>query len=252
MSKRHDSFPWLAVVGALSVGAAVALAVYRSKPQAEAIAAAAEATAATTNLPTMEVAQAVMVTVELDFGPKLPSIADALKDIERRSEPEDGRGRTFAILDGYGEPTPDGKKLHLSMHVSSEKPGKGALIFKRTGEVLWQSRIVPSKTKTNTFTGKNLLILIDNGQGKVVTVDGSNNPATILDAQIKEIGIPVRDFWPDGTEKEMTFIYSACGCPVKVMTRRVADRTERTSDTPVMFPDDPAAVALISRLMAWN
>ncbi|HTD87976.1 MAG TPA: hypothetical protein VK850_15485 [Candidatus Binatia bacterium] len=252
MSKRIKSFPWLAVLAALVVGAAAGLAVYRSKSQAQAVAAAASATAATTNLATMEVAHALMVTVDLDFGPKLPSIADALKEIERRSEPEDGRGRTFAVLDAYGEPTADGKKLHISMHVSSEKPGKGALIFKRTGEVLWQSKIVRSTTKTNTFTGKDLLILIDNGQGKVVTVDGSNNPATILDAKIKEIGIPVRDFWPDGTEKEMTFIYSACGCPVKVMTRRVGDRTERTSDTPVMFPDDPAAVALISKLMAWN
>jgi hypothetical protein len=192
-----------------------------------------------------------MVTVELDFGPQLPSIADALKEIERRSEPEDGRGRTFAVLDGYGGPTVDGKKLHLSMHVSTEKPGKAALIFKRTGEVLWESKIIPSKTKTNTFTGKDLLILIDNGEGKVVTVDGSNNPATILDARIKEIGIPVREFWPDGAEREMTFIYSACGCPVKVKTRRVGERTERTSDTPVIFPDDPAVVVLITKIMAW-
>jgi len=30
------------------------------------------------NLPTMEAAQAVMVTVELDFGGKIPSVADAL------------------------------------------------------------------------------------------------------------------------------------------------------------------------------
>ena len=250
MSKRRDSFPWLAVLGVLAVGAAVTFAVYRSKPQIEAVAAAQ--TAADTNVATMEVATAVMVTKELDFGPTLPSIADALKEIERRSEPEDGKGRTFAILDGYGGPTEDGKRLHISMHVSSEKPGKATLVFKRTGEILWQSKIIPSKTKTNAFTGKDLLILMDNGQGKVVTVDGSNNPATILDAKIKEIGIPVRDFWSDGAEKEMTFIYSACGCPVKVMTRRVGERTERTSDTPVMFPDDPAAVAVISKVMAWN
>src|SRR5689334_15828771 len=118
MSKRKNTFPWLAVFGALFVGAVVAFAVYRSKPQSEAV--AETQPAAVTNLATMEVAQAVMVTVELDFGPKVPSIADALKEIERRSEPEDGRGRTFAILDGYGEPTADGKKLHLSMHVSSE------------------------------------------------------------------------------------------------------------------------------------
>ena len=248
MSKRKSSFPLWGILTALIVGAGIGFAVYKTNSEAPAPA----SSATTTNLPAMEVAQAVMVTVELDFGPKVPSIAEALKEIERRSEPEDGRGRTFAVLDGYGGPTPDGKKLHLSMHISSEKPGEAALVFKRTGEVLWQSKIVPSKTKTNTFSGKDLLILIDNGQGKVVTVDGSNNPMTILDAKIKEIGIAVRDFWQDGMEKEMTFIYSACGCPVKVMTRRVGERTERTSDTPVMFPDDPAVVTLISRLMAWN
>jgi hypothetical protein len=91
----------------------------------------------------------------------------------------------------------------------------------------------------------------DNGQGKLVTVDGSNNPATILDANVKEAGIPVRAFWPDGADREVTFIYSACGCPVKVMTRRVGDRTERIKDMPVIFPDDPSVVTLISKIMAW-
>ena len=249
MSNRKESFPWLAISGALIVGAVVTVAVYRSAPPSPAVAAAEPPG---TNAATMEAAQAVMVTVELDFGAKVPSIADALKEIERQSEPEDGRGRTFAILDAYGGPTADGKKLHMSMHVSSEKPGKAALVFKRTGEVLWETRIIPSKTKTNTFTGKDLLILMDHGPGKTVTVDGSNNPATILDATIKEIGIPVRNFWPDGAERQMTFIYSACGCPVKVKARRAGERTERTSDTPVIFPDDPAVVALITKLMAWN
>ena len=60
----------------------------------------------------MEVAKAVMVTAELDFGPKVPSIAEALNQIERRYQPDDGQGRTFAVLDAYGEPTPDGK-LHI-------------------------------------------------------------------------------------------------------------------------------------------
>jgi hypothetical protein len=249
MKKRNEPFPWLAVLAALIVGAAVTFVVYRFRPQGEVVAAADQSIA--TNLPTMEVAQAIMVTVELDFGPKVPTIAEALTDIERRYQPEDGQGRTFAILDTYGEPTADGKKLHMSMHVSSEKPGKGALVFKRTGQVLWESKIVPSTTKTNRFSGKELLILIDNGQGKAVTVDGSNNPATILDATIKEIGISVRDFWPDGADREMTFIYSACGCPVKVKTRRAGERTERTSDMPVIFPDDPAVVALISKIMTW-
>jgi len=200
--------------------------------------------------PPMEINQAVMVTVELDFGPKVPSIAEALTQIERRSQPDDGVGRTFAVLDAYGEPTADGQKLHLSMHVSSEKPGLGTLIFKRTGEVLWQSRIVVG-TNATTFQGKNLLIMLDNGAQRTFTVDGSQNPASILDASIKELGMPVSEFWPDGAEREVTYLYSSCGCPVKVMARRVGDRTVRTKDTPVIFPDDPAAVAVITRLMRW-
>jgi len=202
-------------------------------------------------IPTMDINQAVMVTVELDFGPSVPTIAEALREVERRYQPDDGAGRTFAILDAYGEPTPAGK-LHMSMHVSSEKPGIGTLVFRRTGEVLWQSRIVATNAAAKNFTGKNLLILLDNGQGKTFTVDGSANPVSILDANIKEMGVPVRVFWPDGAEREMTSIYSACGCPVKVMVKREGERTARTKDLPVMFPDDPAVVALISKLMQWQ
>jgi hypothetical protein len=207
--------------------------------------------AAPTNaLAVIEVNQALMVTVELDFGPKPPRIAEALREIERRSQPEDGQGRTFAVLDAYGEPTPQGK-LHLSMHVSMEKPGLGSLVFRRTGEMLWQSRIVAG-TNAAAFTGKNLLIYMDDGAGKPVTIDGSQNPLTILEATVKEAGgVPVNLFWPDGAEREFTFLYSACGCPVKVMARREGSRTARTKDLPVIFPDDPAAVAVINRLMRW-
>src|SRR5687767_3878451 len=133
MKKRNEPFPWLAVLGALVLSAAVTFAVYRFNSPAKT---PVPAQTVATNLPVMEVAQALMVTVELDFGGNVPSIADALKDIERRSEPEDGRGRTFAILDAYGQPTLDGKKLHMSMHVSSEKPGDAAAVFIRTGAVL--------------------------------------------------------------------------------------------------------------------
>ena len=98
---------------------------------------------------------------------------------------------------------------------------------------------------------KNLLILIDNGRGTAFTVDGSNNPSSVLEAKAKEPGVSVRDVWPDGAEREVTFIYSACGCPVKVMVKRTGDRTVRTKDLPVIFPDDPAAVQVISRLMGW-
>lgn len=204
-----------------------------------------------TNTAPLEINQAVMVTVELDFGGQIPSIAEGLTQIERRYQPADGQGRTFAILDAYGGPTAN-NKLHMSMHVSTEKAGKGLLIFKRTGEVLWESVIRPG-TNTNQFSGKNLLIYIDNGekQNKMWTIDGSSSPTSILDALIKEQGVPVRDLWPDGTDREFTYLYSACGCPVKAMVRRQGDVTVRTSDQPVLFPDDPAALQVISRLMRW-
>src|SRR5436190_12433629 len=196
---------------------------------------------------TMEVAKAVMVTAELDFGPKIPKIAEALNEIERRYQPDDGQGRTFAVLDAYGEPTLDGK-LHISMHVSSEKPGGGQLIFKRTGEVLWRGKI---NSTSQPIQPKNLTILLDNGKGTTLTVDGSGNPGSIIDAKVKPGDMPVRDIWPDGQERELTFIYSACGCPVHVLARRAGDRTLRVKDTPVIFPDDPAVVTVIARLMRW-
>lgn len=193
-----------------------------------------------------------MVTVELDFGATVPSISNALQQIERRYEPDDKVGRTFAVLDAYGEPTSDGK-LHISMHVSTEKPGIGALVFRRTGEVLWRSKIVlGSHAEPPPLNQRNLLILVDNGPEKTFTIDGSNNPASILDANLKEAGVPLNSVWADGTDREFTFIYSACGCPVKAMVRRVGDRTIRAKELPVIFPDDPAVVSVISRLMKWE
>src|SRR5436190_20445666 len=112
-------------------------------------------------LVTMDVAKAVMVTVELDFGSKVPSIAQALTEVERRYQPDDGQGRTLAVLDAYVEPTAD-NKLHMSLHVSSEKPGLGWLVFKRTGEVLWQGKINPT---SQPIQPKNLTVLMDNGRG---------------------------------------------------------------------------------------
>jgi len=211
------------------------------------VAPGANATGGSSELLTMETAQAVMVTVELDFGSKIPTIAEALKEIDRQYQPDDGRGRTFAILDAYGEPTPDGK-LHMSMHVSSEKPGIGSLTFRRTGEILWQSRIVATKSAA---PNKALTIFIDNGGGRSLLVDGSNGPSSILDATVKDLGVPVKTVWQDGQEREVTFVYSACGCPVKAMVKRIGNRTARTKELPVMFPDDPAAMVTISRLMGW-
>lgn len=198
----------------------------------------------------MEINKAVMVTVELDYGGKPPSIAEAMRDIERRSQPVDGQGRTFAILDAYGEPTADGK-LHLSMHVSSEKPGIGSLYFKRTGAQLWQANIAPGAPSSSPVAGKQLKIFLDDGKGGQKILDGSNNPTNILGAIVNETKQPVRDVWPDGAEREFTFVYSACGCPVKVMVRRTGETTVRTKELPVIFPDDPAVAESIRRLMGW-
>jgi hypothetical protein len=229
----------------------------RPAPPAANPAANASQPGATPAIESMEVAKAVMVTAQLDFGPRVPTVAEALGQIERRYLPEDGAGRTFAILDADGWPTPDGK-LHIQMHVSSEKPGIGSLVFRRTGQVLWNSRITGSPVSPV----KNLNILIDAGAGRAYTIDGSANPASVLDAVVKETGSQVKSMWAEGEDREMTFIYSACGCPVKVMARRAGDRTVRVTskrqdgsvrdkDLPVMFPDDPAAVSTISRLMKW-
>lgn len=219
-------------------------------PTPAASAAAPAPTNAPPELPRMEVNQAVMVTVELDFGPQVPGIAAALREVERRHQPADGAGRVFAILDAYGGPTADGKKLHMSMHVSSEKPGIGALVFRRTGEVLWQSRIVPG-TNVAKYSAGQLTILLDNGAGQTVMVDGSRGPASILQAGLRDQPALVGDIWPDGATREVTYLYSACGCPVKVMVRREGDRTRRVSDLPVIFPDDPDILKFISALMRW-
>jgi hypothetical protein len=251
-SSSRSTVQWVGILSALLLIAVAVFALNRKPaPAPQPNQALTGSPAAPTNLPTTEVNQALMVTVELDFGPKVPSIAEALHEIERRHQSESGGGRVFAILSAYGEPTPDGKKLHMSMHVSTEKPGIGSLVFKRTGEVLWSSRIVPSTNAPSRFSGTALTIFVDDGSGKLFTVDGSQNPASILEAFIKEVGQPISEWWPDGAEREVTFIYSACGCLVKVMCRRTGDRTVRTKELPVIFPDDPSVVTLITQLMRW-
>ena len=131
---KHQTTPsrrnpgWLLLVGIILLGGAAAAFLFKSKSTstdssqptntvARVTAATAPGAAATnvavtpvgTNaltpaLPSMEINQAVMVTQELDFGKPVPTIAEALQSIERRHQPDDGVGRTFAILDAYGEP----------------------------------------------------------------------------------------------------------------------------------------------------
>jgi hypothetical protein len=198
----------------------------------------------------MTVAQAVMVTEEIDFGQPVPTIAAALQQIERGYAPDDGQGRTFAILDAYGEPTADGKKLHISMHVSSEKPGMAFLRNKRNNQLIWQARI--GKPGDGPAGAKNLMIYMANGQGGNYVLDGARGGgASALDTYLQNSQQRLRDVWPDGLEREFTFVYSACGCPVKVMVQRQGERTRRTKDLPVIFPDDPAAVQTIANLMKW-
>jgi hypothetical protein len=195
---------------------------------------------------TMEVNKAVVVTVELPGA----SIAEALGNVERRHQPADGKGRAFAVLDAYGDVAPDGK-VHMSMHVSSEKPGRGQLVYKPTGQTLWSVNIIPGESGAQPFSGKDLRITIDDGKGNARYVDGSTNPSSILAANIKDLNVPVSTYWPDGQEREVTFFYSACGCPVHVQARRVGNRVVRTKDLPIIFPDDPAVVVIINRLMQW-
>jgi hypothetical protein len=194
----------------------------------------------------MRVAQAVVVTEDFDFGGRVPSIAEAIQQVERGYQPDDNVGRTFAILDAFGEPTPDGK-LRMSMHVSSEKPGMGFLKFK--GRTFWRARI--GNPGDPAAGGKNLAIYVANGAGGNHVLDGGRGGANALDIFLQNSQQRLREVWPDGAEREVTFVYSACGCPVKVMVRRVGERTMRTKDTPVIFPDDPAAVTTISNLMKW-
>lgn len=249
-----------AMILMLSAAAAIFYRTFSTPAKPAAIAAAAKAAASPAQPAAspvtdpaapnkMNIAQAVMVTEELDFGQPVPTIAQALLEIERGYVPDDGVGRTFAVLDAYGEPTPDGKLLHISMHVSSEKPGTGFLRFKRTGKVLWQARIGnPGDAPAGQ---KQLNIYVDNGAGGSLVLDGSRGGANVLDVYLKDSTQKLRDVWPDKTVREFTYVYSACGCPVKVLVRREGNRTQRVKDTPVIFPDDPDVVRTISQLMQW-
>jgi hypothetical protein len=201
-----------------------------------------------TNVTTMEVAHSVMVTHELDFGERVLSPAEALLYIERQSKADDGLGRTFSVLEASGF-TNENKKLQLSLRVSTEKPGLAAIVFTHTGRVLWQARIVPREGPPPSE--KQLTVMMDEEDGKQVVVDGSKNPTSILDAAIHQSALTMREHWPNGTERNFTFIYSACGCPVKAKVRRVGEKTMRTSDWPVLFPDDPDAMRVINALMGW-
>ena len=196
--------------------------------------------------------ESVMVTIEENFGSDVKKIADALQKIERKYEPFDKQGRTFAILDAYGNKMPDGR-MHISMHISSEKAGVGQLVLKTTGKVIWDCRIYPKKDGSKVAAEKQLMIYIerDNEKDKFYTVNGSGNPASIFDCKLDETKQPVNDYWKNNTVKEFIFIYSACGCPVHVKFLRMGFKSIFQSGDNVIFPDDPGVLSVLHKLMAW-
>jgi hypothetical protein len=201
-----------------------------------------------TNITVMEVAHSVMVTHVLDFGDRVPSPGEAIQYVDRQSKADDGVGRTFSILEAAGF-TNDTGKLQVSLRISTEKPGLAAIVFRPTGKILWQARINPREGPPPNE--KQLTVMLEDEEGKQAVVDGSKNPTTILDAAIHQSPLSMREHWPNGSERTFTFIYSACGCPVKAKVRRIGDKTMRTSHWPVLFPDDPDAMRVINSLMGW-
>ncbi len=200
----------------------------------------------------MMLQESVMVTVEENFGPSVHTIGEALQQIERKYEPFDNQGRTFAILDAYGNRLPDGR-MHISMHISSEKTGGAKLILSSTGKVLWNCKIYPKKDGTTVAGNKQLNIYIEreNEKDKYFTIDGSGNPAAIFDCKLNETKVPVEEYWKDGTIKEFIFIYSACGCPVHVKFLRNGNKSIFKSGDNIIFPDDNAVLSIIHHLMNW-
>jgi hypothetical protein len=200
----------------------------------------------------MMLQESVMVTIEENFGPEVKTIADALQKIERKYEPFDKQGRTFAILDAYGNKLPDGR-MHISMHISSEKAGGAQLVMKTTGKVIWNCTIYPKKDGTKIAAEKQLMIYIEreNEKDKYYTVNGSGNPASIFDCTLDETKQPLNDYWKNNTVKEFIFIYSACGCPVHVKFLRMGFKSIFQSGDNVIFPDDPGVLSVLHKLMAW-
>ncbi|CAN5572645.1 hypothetical protein BH11BAC1_BH11BAC1_21030 [soil metagenome] len=201
----------------------------------------------------MMLQESVMVTVEENFGPGANNIAGALAMIERKYQPFDNQGRTFAILDAYGYKMSDGR-MHISMHISSEKAGGAQLLLTSSGKVLWNCKIYPKKDGTKTAGNKSLNIYIEreNEKDKFYTVDGSGNPASIFNCKWNETKASLNDYWKDNTIKEFIFIYSACGCPVHVKFLRKGNKTLFQSGDNVIFPDDSGVLTVIHHLMGWQ
>jgi len=200
----------------------------------------------------MMLQESVMVTIEENFGPGVKTIGDALQLIDRKYQPFDKQGRTFAILDAYGNKMTDGR-MHISMHISSEKVGGAQLVLKTTGKKLWDCKIYPKKDGKKIADQKQFMIYIEreNEKDKYYTVDGSGNPSSIFDCKLDETKQPLNDYWANNTIKEFIFIYSACGCPVHVKFLRMGFTSIFQSGDTVIFPDDPAVLAMIHKLMAW-
>ncbi len=205
-------------------------------------------------LDSMDIEESVMVTIEENFGPGVNTIEAALNLVERKYQPYDNVGRTFAILDAFGEKMPDGK-IHLSMHISSEKAGFGQLILKTNKKKVWNCKILRKKTDgRKEAKPKALTIYVEQtgaDKGKYLTADGSTNPADIFVCKIKENGKVIGDYWKDGSVLEFIFIYSACGCPVHAKFMRHGNRSVIQNNNSVIFPDDPGIIPILRNLMKY-
>ena len=201
----------------------------------------------------MEIEESVMVTIEENFGPGVSTIAEAINLIERKYQPFDNAGRTFAILDAYGNKMADGR-MHVSMHISSEKVGAGQLILKTSKKVVWNCKFIPKKDGKKVSGNKALTIYMEQdgeNKGKFFTADGSANPSDIFVCKIKETGKSIDETWKDGSVKEFIFIYSACGCPVHAKFIRNGKRTYIQNNDSVIFPDDPGLITILHNLMKY-
>ena len=120
----------------------------------------------------------------------------------------------------------------MSMHVGSE-PGLGSLIFKRTGEVLWTSKIVRRSVK-HAFTGKDLTIYFDDRMQRLLTVDGTNHPISIFQAGVEKAHL--QDVArPDANSPSLQRVWLS----VKVMIKTGWRPHGASPGSPVIFPDDP-------------
>ena len=111
---------WAGLGGAAALAAVLGVWAFQlgKKPRTSSASVASSNTAAAASvpLPTNEVAQAIMVTVELDFGGKPPSIKDALKAVFTIKEGS-GASRLEPEVDANLDESTRRKMIHKKNHL---------------------------------------------------------------------------------------------------------------------------------------